>query len=101
MTDIKKIPIPAPFQEDIHRAVRILREGGCSEIFLFGSVGTGTVREASDIDIAIRGCPRGRFFHLLGKLLWELDRPVDLIDLDTQDAFTQYLEKEGVLLRIG
>jgi hypothetical protein len=38
---------------------------------------------------------------LLGKLLWELDRPVDLIDLDTQDAFTQYLEKEGVLLRIG
>ena len=45
--------------------------------------------------------PQGRFFHLPGRLLWELDHPVDLVDLDGQDAFAQYLQEEGELLRIG
>jgi hypothetical protein len=31
----------------------------------------------------------------------ELDRPVDLVDLDAPEAFAQYLQKEGVLLRVG
>ena len=95
------LPLPKAFQEDIRRAVRILKAAGCSEIFLFGSMGTGMVTEASDIDIAIRGCPQGQFFHLLGRLLWELDHSVDLVDLDAHNAFAKYLEKEGVLLRIG
>jgi len=93
--------VSAVFQEDIHRAVRILKEGGCSEIYLFGSGITGKIRVESDIDLAVRGCPQGRFFYLLGRLLWELDHPVDLVDLDAQDAFAQYLQKEGELLRIG
>jgi len=60
----------------------------------------GGVKGKSDIDLAIRGCPQGIFFHLLGKLLMELDYPVDLVDLDRQDAFAQYLEKEGELIPI-
>ena len=55
----------------------------------------------SDIDLAIRGCPKGAFFHLLGRLLLELDYPVDLVSLDRQNDFAHYLEKEGGLLRIG
>jgi predicted nucleotidyltransferase len=99
--ETERSAVPAVFQEDIHRAVRILKEGGCSEIYLFGSGITGKIRVESDIDFAVRGCPQGRFFHLLGRLLWELDHPVDLVDLDAQDAFAQYLQKEGELLRIG
>jgi len=101
MTKTGNIAIPEVFREDISRAVRILKEGGCSEIFLFGSGVTGKVRDESDIDLAIRGCPQGSFFQLLGRLLWELDHPVDLVNLDTQDAFVQYLRKEGVLVRVG
>lgn len=101
MKKTESIAVPAVFQEDVSQAVRILKEGGCSEIYLFGSGVTGKMRVESDIDLAVRGCPQGRFFHLLGKLLWELDHPVDLVDLDTQDAFAEYLQKEGVLIRIG
>lgn len=101
MTKIENVTIPEVFQEDIRRAVRILKGGGCSEIFLFGSSATGKVREGSDIDLAVRGCPPSSFFHLLGRLLWELDHPVDLVDLDAQDTFAQFLQKEGKLVRIG
>ena len=79
----------------------ILKEAGCTHVFLFGSLTAGKVRDGSDIDLAIRGCPKGRFFHLLGKLLLELDHSVDLVSLDRQDAFARYLEKEGELLRVG
>jgi predicted nucleotidyltransferase len=93
--------VPEDLQEDIRRAVQILKEEGCSEIYLFGSVAAGKIREDSDLDIAIRGCPRGHFFHLLGRLLWELNHSVDLINLDTQDVFAQHLQQAEGLLRIG
>lgn len=101
MIKTENMAIPEVFQEDISRAVRILKEEGCSAIFLFGSGAAGRVRDGSDVDLAIRGCPQGHFFQLLGRLLWELDRPVDLVNLDTQDAFAQYLQKEGMLIRVG
>ena len=101
MIKTEDVAIPEIFQQDIGRAVRILKEEGCSEIFLFGSGAEGTVKEASDIDLAIRGCPQGSFFHLLGRLLWELTHSVDLVNLDTHDAFAQYLQREGALIRIG
>ncbi|MEW6096929.1 MAG: nucleotidyltransferase domain-containing protein [bacterium] len=97
----KEIKFPADFQEDIRRAVEILKKSGCTDIFLFGSLIEGKIRDGSDIDIAIRGCPRGKFFYLLGKLLLALDRSIDLVNLDSQDAFARYLEKEGRLFRIG
>jgi predicted nucleotidyltransferase len=96
-----KIAVPEVWQKDINRAVKILKEGGCTEIYLFGSGVTGKVRNGSDIDLAVRGCPQKHFFHLLGRLLWELDRPVDLVDLGAPEAFAQYLQTEGVLLRVG
>jgi predicted nucleotidyltransferase len=101
MTKTRDMVIPEASREDIARAVRILKEEGCSEIFLFGSGAEGQLRDESDLDLAIRGCSSGRFFHLLGRLLWELDHPVDLVNLDTPDPFAQYLQKEGVLLQIG
>ncbi|MBM4464859.1 MAG: nucleotidyltransferase domain-containing protein [Chloroflexi bacterium] len=97
----EKSQLPKPYQKDIHRAVEILKEAGCTHVFLFGSLTVGKVRDGSDIDLAIRGCPKGSFFNLLGRLLLELDHPVDLVSLDRQDAFTRYLEEEGELLRIG
>jgi predicted nucleotidyltransferase len=89
------------YLRDMHRAISILKEAGCTQVFVFGSLTTGKVRGESDIDLAIRGCPKGQFFHLLGRLLLELEHPVDLIDLDRRDAFARYLEQEGGLVQIG
>jgi predicted nucleotidyltransferase len=90
-----------PYQRDIYRAVSILKEAGCTQVFLFGSLAVDSMRSESDIDLAVRGCPRGQFFHLLGRLLLELEHPVDLVDLDRQDAFARYLEQEGGVVQVG
>src|SRR5665647_926251 len=82
-------------------AIEILKNAGCKEIFIFGSLVTGTYREDSDIDIAIKGCLPENYFALLGKLLTTLSRPVDLINLDREDPFSQYLEKECDLYRVS
>ncbi len=101
MIETADIVIPEAFRSDIERAVEILKEGGCSEVFLFGSLAEGRSRESSDIDLAVRGCSPKRFFELLGKLLRSLSRSVDLVDLDSQDPFAKYLLDESELIRIG
>jgi predicted nucleotidyltransferase len=89
------------YKTDIQKAVQILREAGCEEVFIFGSVASKRIGYRSDIDLAIRGCPRGKFFHLLGKLMMELNHQVDLVNLDSRDAFSKFLEKEGELVQIA
>ena len=96
----EKAQLPEPYRRQIRRAASILREAGCTGVFLFGSLAAGGIKDTSDIDLAVRGCPKGEFFHLLGRLLLELDYPVDLVNLDSQDAFAQYLEREGELLQV-
>ncbi len=95
------VNLPKSFQQDINRAVRILRCAGCTGIYLFGSLAEGNIREGTDIDLAVRGCPAGAFFHILGKLLLELDHPVDLVNLDKQLDLARYLEQEGGLRQVG
>jgi len=93
--------LPELYRSDVQRAVEILKSAGCSQVYLFGSTAVGEQRIGSDIDIAVRGCPPGRFYHLLGNLLLELDHPVDLIDLDSQDPIVQHLTLKGALVEIS
>ena len=93
--------LPRTFQKDIQRAVEILREEGCTEISLFGSAVEGWRHKNLDVGLAVRGCPKDRFFHALGRLLMTLNRSVNLVDLDLQNDQTEYLLKHGELLRIG
>ena len=55
--------LPATYQKNIRKAVKILKDAGCSDVFLFGSLLTMDVHEYTDIDLAIRGCPKGKFFQ--------------------------------------
>ena len=96
-----EITLPLNFQEDINKAINILKKSGCTDIFLFGSIVEEKIKENSDIDIAVRGCPQGQFFPLLGELLLSLNRSVDLVNLDNKDPFSQYLEREGRLVKIA
>jgi len=100
MRTAKRPRIPKAYARDVERAAKILREAGCTHVYLFGSAAHGDIRDDSDIDLAVRGCRKGQFFPLLGRLLLSLDHPVDLIDLDKSEAFAQYLVKEGELLPV-
>lgn len=92
--------LPAPMQRDLREATRILKEGGCSAVFLFGSVARGAMHTASDLDLAVRGCPPQQFFHLFGRLLTDLEHPVDLVDLDVPGPFVEFLETQGQLVQL-
>ncbi len=96
----KRTRIPKLYARDVDHAVKILREAGCTHVYLFGSLTRGKLKDGSDIDLAVRGCRKGQFFPLLGKLLLALEHPVDLVDLDKPDPFAQYLVREGELLPI-
>lgn len=96
-----EVKIPEAFQADIERAVKILKDGGCTEVFLFGSLAKGRGMDNSDVDLAVRGCPPRNFFRLYGDLMSALDHRVDLVDLDVDDPFTEYLSQKGGLLQLA
>jgi len=94
----ENLNVPEAFRADIQRAIHILKEAGCTEIYLFGSLARGEAREDSDIDLAVRGCPKKAMFHLRGRLLLELEHLVDLVRLDPSDRFAVFLQKTEKLV---
>jgi len=97
---IQATSLPTP-QKDLQQAVQILKDAGCSAVYMFGSQAKGSPNDQSDIDLAIRGCPEGRFFRLVGQLYMELDTRVDLVDLDNQgDPFVRRLIASGELVPV-
>lgn len=86
---------------DLKRAVKILQEEGCREIYLFGSVAMGNAGPDSDLDIGIRDYPRERFFRIYGRLLTELQHHADLVDFGHQSALFAVLSEIGEVRRIA
>ena len=84
----------------IERAAVALKAAGAKEVYLFGSAASGTMYEDSDIDMAVSGLPPEVFFHAMSQAHDILGRPLDLIDLDESNLFTQYLRKKGKLHRV-
>lgn len=87
--------------EAIVEAARVLRAQGAREVYLFGSVATGRVRDGSDVDLAVAGLPPERFFRALGLAADVLGRPLSLVDLDEDTPFTRYLRAAEELQRVG
>ncbi len=96
-----RIDIPDAFRMDVHRATEILKEAGCTDIYVFGSLAKGRAHDDSDLDLAVRGCPKSGFFQLWGKLYMTLDHLVDLVDLDSEDPFADYLQTHAEMLQVG
>ena len=88
-------------KSDIETAARILREEGATEVYVFGSAAHGKMRPDSDIDLAIRGLPPEKFYRTMGKVGRAISRLFDLVDLDEENLFTEYIVKEGVLQRVA
>jgi hypothetical protein len=49
----------------------------------------------------VRGCPPERFFKLQGRLLRELSRSSDLIDLDVDPDLAEFLRRESKMVKVG
>lgn len=48
-------------KSDLDRAIEILKEEGCDEVYLYGSIAEGRFDEKADIDFAVKGIPAGDF----------------------------------------
>lgn len=48
-------------RQRIERAAQVLKEHGAREVYLFGSAAKDTMREGSDVDLAVAGLPPEEF----------------------------------------
>ena len=92
--------IPEVFQPDIEKAADILKEAGCHECYIFGSIAAGRSSERSDIDIAVRGLAPERFFFVSGQLSRQVERLIDLVDLDDGSRFSRKLQRREAMMRV-
>jgi len=93
--------IPEKYQDDVKKATFLLKNEGCKDVFLFGSLVTGKIHQNSDIDIGITGLNPKKFFRVSASLDRELSNKVDLVDFDLRDDFYVLLDSLGEVVRLG
>ena len=94
--------LPEKYKKDIEKAVEILKNRGCTEVYLFGSLVTGDYHENSDIDLAVRGLEPRWYFKTWTETEREINHNVDLIDLDDEENnFAKFIFQIGECVRVG
>ena len=66
-------------------------------VLLFGS-SLSSDTQAKDIDIAVEGLAPEKFFEFYGALLFQLSKPVDVVDLSQKSRFTDFISRKGVVI---
>lgn len=85
----------------LDKIIAIIKDEGDIEIYIFGSYARGNFSVDSDIDIAVKGLKSSDFFRVYGKLLSEIKKDIDFVDLDEKSPFTEALLKSGELSRVA
>ncbi|MBR7080673.1 MAG: nucleotidyltransferase domain-containing protein [Treponema sp.] len=88
-------------EAQLSKATTILKDAGCTDVFLFGSQATGRAHSGSDVDLGVKGLPPRLFYRMHWKLEDALKMPVDLVDFDFQKDFYELLQRVGELKKIG
>ena len=96
-----ELNIPEKYRKDIQIATNLLKNEGCESVYLFGSLVTGKSHDESDIDIGIKGLPKGKFFELYARLYFDIENKIDLVDFDTNSDFYSMLNRIGEVIQIG
>jgi predicted nucleotidyltransferase len=96
-----ELNIPSKYLKDIETATNLLKSEGCQSVFLFGSLVSGKICEDSDIDIGIKGLPKGKFFEVYSRLYFDIENKIDLVDFDINSDFYSMLNKIGEVVQIG
>ena len=73
------------------------QEFDVQKVWLFGSslVNPDTAR---DVDLAVEGIDPDRFFDFYCRLFWDLTKPVDVVDMDSDVPIRHLVRKRGVVI---
>jgi predicted nucleotidyltransferase len=86
----------------IQQAADVLRSFGAKEVYVFGSAAGDETDEQSDVDFAVAGLPVEVFLKAWARAVRSLPgREMDLVDLDRDEPFAQFLREHGELKRVG
>jgi predicted nucleotidyltransferase len=96
-----ELNIPIKYRKDIENATNLLKNEGCESIYLFGSLVTGKIHDDSDIDIGIKGLPKGKFFETCAKVYFSVENDIDIIDFDNEKDLYSLLDRLGEVVEIG
>jgi predicted nucleotidyltransferase len=77
--------------------VRIARKYNVRRVLLFGS-SRKNPDTARDIDIAVDGVDASIFFDFYRDLIFDLSKPVDVVDLSENTRFTRMVAETGILI---
>lgn len=83
--------------QDKSRITEIAKKYQASKILLFGSSLEQNI-ENSDIDLGVEGIPDSKFFEFYGELIFNLSKPVDVVDLKQDTRFNQLITNHGIVL---
>jgi predicted nucleotidyltransferase len=95
------LDIPQKYLKDIEIATNLLKKDGCQSVYLFGSLVTGKNHDDSDIDIGIKGLPKGKYFETCSKIYFAIDNEIDIVDFDRNIDFYNLLDRHGEVVEIG
>jgi len=80
--------------EHIEKAIELAKEFGVKKLLLFGSALTNP-SIANDLDIGVSGISNSDFFIFAGKLEDSIRVSVDLVPLEINDPFVDYIKIHG------
>jgi len=93
--------LPENYRRNLEKAAVLLKNEGCTDVFLFGSLVTGNIRPDSDIDIGVKGLAAEKFIPVYSKLYNEFDTPIDLVDFDFNKNMFALLSDLKEVVKIG
>ena len=93
--------VDTDLSQKIQEAASLLVKRGATAVFLFGSAASGSLRDDSDIDLAVTGLPPEIFFRAMAEASRIVGRPVDLVSLDRADEVAESLRRSGELHRVA
>lgn len=77
-------------------------EFGATEVIVFGSLVVGDPHAGSDVDLAVRGIPAGRYLEALARVSDLLGCDVDLVELESaRPSLRECIAATGVELTHG
>jgi uncharacterized protein len=75
--------------------ISLAKKFDVNTVFLFGSC-LDDKMPANDIDLGVKGIAPNQFFNFYGKLLRQLSKPVDVVNLSRPSELTNAIEKVAV-----
>ena len=92
--------LPKTYQDDINKALEILKNEGCNAIYLFGSLVNGSYHENSNINIGVSGLLPQKFFRVWADLDNTLLNEVELVDFDFENKKYVFLNSIGEVFKL-